>query len=70
MKNQSQADANIITQLREQISITGNTTMSKLHTIVANHELNGPSRHTAHTSNAQATYHNRQIDELNRRIAE
>ena len=37
MKNQAQLDANMINQLREQISVTGSTAISKLHTIVAQH---------------------------------
>lgn len=34
MKQQAQLDAAAINALREQISVTGNTTMNKLHTIV------------------------------------
>lgn len=35
MKNQAQLDAATINQLRDQMSVTGNATMNKLHTIVA-----------------------------------
>ena len=38
MKNQAQLDAATINQLRDQMSVTGNSTMNKLHSIVAKHE--------------------------------
>ena len=51
MKNQAQLDAATINQLRDQMSVTGNATMNKLHSIVAKHEQQAPAQ-GAHTTNA------------------
>lgn len=69
MKQQSQEDANIINKLREQMSISGNSTMNKLHTIVAKHDMSA-SHQAPHSSNAQASYHQRQLEEMTRCVEE
>ena len=38
MRDQAEQDALTINQLRDKMSVTGNATMNKLHSIVAKHE--------------------------------
>lgn len=70
MKQQAQLDANTINELRDANSATGNTTMNKLHTIVAKHEAAGPQNTGAHTQNATNAFNRKAQEELTRKLAE
>ena len=70
MKQQAQMDANTINELREANSATGNTTMNKLHTIVAKHDAAGPQTTGAHTQNATNAFNRKATEELTRKLAE
>ena len=69
MKQQAQLDANTINELREANSVTGNTTMTKLHSIVAKHEA-APQHTGAHTQNATNAFNRKAQEELTRKLAE
>lgn len=43
--------------------------MNKLHTIVSNHEITS-QKPSHHMTNAQNTYHQRQLDEMTRLVEE
>lgn len=71
MKQQAQLDANTINELREQNSATSNTTMTKLHEIVAKHEAAGSQPTVnAHTQNATNAFQRKAQEELTRKLAE
>ena len=70
MKQQAQLDANTINELREANSATGNSTMNKLHTIVAKHDAAGPQHTGAHTQNATNAFNRKAQEELTRKLAE
>ena len=69
MKNQAQLDAATINQLRDQMSVTGNATMNKLHSIVAKHEIQQPAP-GAHSQNATNAFNRKAQEELTRKLAE
>ena len=69
MKNQAQLDAATINQLRDQMSVTGNATMNKLHSIVAKHETQAPVQ-GAHSQNATNAFNRKAQEELTRKLAE